>query len=122
MKCMIIISQFDFLTFILLSLAHATHQANTNCHDNNNGFNSFFNNLSIDNGNETDMSDIMTQAPTMSTNPTSDASVWKCCCWDATNQVSASRLHKHLIIPIKNICFKPCNFLMYFIKLYFLTE
>ncbi|KRF79137.1 lutropin-choriogonadotropic hormone receptor isoform X2 [Drosophila virilis] len=86
MKCMVIISQLDFLTFILLSLAHGTRQANTNCHDNNNGFNTVFNNLSIDNGNETDMSVIMTQAPTMSTNPTSDASVWKCCCWEATNQ------------------------------------
>ncbi|XP_064556461.1 lutropin-choriogonadotropic hormone receptor isoform X2 [Drosophila montana] len=81
MKCMPIISQFDILTFVLLSLAHGTHQANTNCYDSQNGFNTYFNNLSIDIGNETDMS-----VATMSTNPTSDASVWKCCCWEATNQ------------------------------------
>ncbi|EDW13886.1 lutropin-choriogonadotropic hormone receptor [Drosophila mojavensis] len=85
MKCTPIIARFDFSAVILLSLVYCSQQASTNCYDNHDGFNAIINNLPRDAGNAIDTLDTLAQAPPMTTNPPVDASVWKCCCWEATN-------------------------------------
>ncbi|XP_032596381.1 lutropin-choriogonadotropic hormone receptor isoform X2 [Drosophila grimshawi] len=72
--------QFDILTlFVLWVLVCCAHQASTNCYDSSSGFNTNPNALPAEDGNETYTTDTTPM-------PTADASVWKCCCWEATNQ------------------------------------